>query len=178
MQNTEHLSSIPLTVKNTIPNLDPVIKFPRILKNESLNTSPSPFNSNRSHSQTSSFPTEAPILSYINYKPYHKQENPPNSPRKVSNSPFSHEFYRPQVLRISPRARLTVFTVNPIVSEDSSKKSQVKTFKKKLKRLGRQSKCIQNFNSKPNPPLYELGPAWSIGEMMWKLTNLTPLGEI
>jgi len=171
------MPNIPLAVKNPIPDLDTSIKFPRILKNESLNTSPSPFNSNRSHSQTSSFPTEAPILSYKNYKPYHKQEKLPNTQRKVSNSPFSHEFYHPQVLQISPRARITVFTLNPIVPGDSSKQTRVKTFKKKLQRLGRQSKCVQNNASKPNPPLYELGPAWSFGEMMWKLTNLTPLGE-
>lgn len=176
MQRSSQLTNLALTDKSPTSDLDAIIKFPRILNSE-LNTSPSPFYSFRSHSQTSSFPIEAPALSYLKYKPYHISEKPNPNPRKFSNIPLSHEFYRPQRLKISPRARMTVFTKDPIIPEESSKHIQIKTFKKKLKQLGRQSKVIQSI-IKPSPPLTELGPAWTFGEMMWKLNELAPLRDL
>lgn len=176
MQRSLQLTNLALTDKTPTSPLDTLIKFPR-LSNSELNTSPSPFYTYRSHSQTSSFPIEAPAISYLNYRPYHISQKPNPNPRKLSGLPPSHEFYRPQKLKISPRARLTVFTKDPIIQEESSKHIQIKSFKKKLRQLGRQSKVIQSI-TKPSPPLTELGPAWSFGEMMWKLSELAPLRDL
>jgi hypothetical protein len=151
--------------------------FPRLPLNNSQGPSPNPFSCETSqHFYTDpSQSTRVPILAYRKYQDYHSMRRKQSIPlRQVSETPRFHFLYHPEFLRVSPRAKVEVFTRNP-KEQDLTFAKQQKNLQVKLKRIGKKSKILPNLAVKTEEISVEFSPAWTMGEKLYKLAELSPL---
>ena len=126
----------------------------------------------------SPFTTVVPQLDYLKYRDQHFSKRHTRSPRFHSESPSFNYFYQPQVLQVSPRSKVKVFSYFPIVKEIVHLKSKQKKSKvKNTQMFSNQPRILPAINQKLTRPDQEMKPALTYGEKLWKLYELASLDK-
>lgn len=120
--------------------------------------------------------TEVPHLNYLQYRKYHSSKKSKHI-RSQSDSPSINFFYIPQVIRVAPRSTVKVFSNFPILKPRArAKESKLRGFKDRIPNLyGNQIKILPTISKKAEKPRFELQPALTYGEKLWKLHELACL---
>ena len=179
MHKKNKLYSINSTEENQTPesmsefNL-PKIKFPQTSTNGnsydgSLQTT--------LFQNSSRFTTAVPQIDYLKYRDSHFSRARTKSPRFQSDCPQFNYFYQPQILRLSPRSKIKVFSFFPIIKEAlPAKKTHKRNFARMTaSKISNQPRTFSVISHKPNPPEKEDKPALLYGEKLWKLYELAEL---
>ena len=150
--------------------------LPRILLNKSLEMST--FSHQTSQNlYTESNRAQAPQLTYRVYKDFHRtKRNFSINQRRESDLPIEHFLYHPERVKISPRAKVRIFTKNP-TEDDKTSQRKIRDLNNKLRRLGKQTKALPCINQKKETVLVDFPPAWTFAEKLCKLSELSPLSK-
>ena len=123
--------------------------------------------------------TVVPQLDYLKYRDHHFSRVHYNSPRSQSDSPAVNYFYQPQILQVSPRSKVKVFSYFPISKE--RKNSIVKQRKSNIKgskNFNNQPRVLPFINQKSmKAPDSDMKPALTYGDKLWKLYELADLDK-
>lgn len=170
--------SVNSTQDNLTPEPSAEIKLPKINVNgnyrEAKSLSLSPYETLCFTS--SNMCSQVPQLDYLMYRDRHNSKKHSKSPRIESESPSINFFYQPQMLRISPRAKLKVFSCIPITKDIVPVKTiNRKHGKKNIAKYNNQPRMLPSVHNKINPPENDLSPAFTYGEKLWKLYELAAL---
>lgn len=150
--------------------------LPRIFLNKSLEMST--FSHDASQNLDSEpNPGQVPQLTYRVYKDFHRtKRNFSINHRRESDLPKEHFLYHPERVKISPRAKVRIFTKNP-AEDDKFAQRQLRDLKNKLRRLGKQTKALPCIHQKKETVLVDFPPAWTFAEKLCKLSELSPLSK-
>jgi len=120
--------------------------------------------------------TEVPHINYLQYRKYHSSKKPKHD-RSQSDSPSINFYYIPQVIRVSPRSTVKVFSNFPIIKHHQrANGSKLRGFENRIPiSFGNQTKVLPKIFKKIEKPRFELNPALTYGEKLWKLHELASL---
>jgi hypothetical protein len=127
--------------------------------------------------QASPVTTIVPHLDYLKYSEYHQfSKSNLKKQRLKSETPKFTQLYRPQILQLSPRSRMKIYSCLPVVRESSSDKTNHKDHKqKKTIVFNTQPKVLPLAPQKIKPVERDYRPALTYGEKLWKLHEIASL---
>ena len=179
MHKAEISNSANSTEENQTPEpLYQQFMFPKIRTNQFKDKGYFPQVSS-SQCNSPMFTTVVPQLDYLKYRDHHFSKHHAHSPRFQSDSPSFNYFYQPQVIQISPRSKVKVFSCFPIAREENQSNIKRKISKAKhSKNLSTQPRVLPQIAQRLlTCPEIDMKPALTYGEKLWKLNELAALDK-
>jgi hypothetical protein len=115
------------------------------------------------------FTTKVPQLKYRHYRGYHARRQE-HGKRSESDCEQTNYFYQPQVIRVSPRSKVKVFSYFPILRQDNF--SVRKGTKKQEKSNISQQYVLPAISTKTNSPVRRLPTVMTYGQKLWDLNEV------